>query len=341
MFKDIPVSDLAAWCRACHHGLQAGLSPVKLLRMQGKSGPRSLREMSQRVADRLAQGKTWGEALSADPQHLPPVMLEIIQVGDEAGRLDDVFGELASYFEASRAVRQEFLRIMTPPAMQLAAAVIIVAVTLVVLGEVAAMTGREAVDILGLGLTGFPGAAVIIVGFIGLAALLYLAYRFLAKHNAYRPRIEQALLRLPLWGPAFLHIALARFSLALRVTHEAGLRADEAVSSALRATANAAFADQQAPVATRLRRGQGITSTLAQSGAPFPEEYLAAFAMAEESGQLSEVLQRLVAQHQEEALRKLKSAAQITAYIFWVAVALFLIVLIFLFASIYFNQLAG
>src|SRR5262245_32139867 len=111
----ISVGALAAWCRALHHGLGAGLSPVKLMRMQGKSGPVNLRPISNDIADRLAKGDSLTDALEPHRHRFPPVFPELVGAGELSGRLEDVFGELSTYFEHSRRTRQEFQRLMMYP----------------------------------------------------------------------------------------------------------------------------------------------------------------------------------------------------------------------------------
>ena len=59
----------------------------------------------------------------------------------------------------------------------------------------------------------------------------------------------------PGWGPAFWNFALHRFCVALRMTHEAGLKPDRAVYYSFRATANTAFQNRADRAISVVKRG--------------------------------------------------------------------------------------
>jgi len=335
----IPVGALANWCRAMHHGLGAGLSPVKLLRIQGKSGPAPLRELSREVADQLAKGESLEDALEPYSHRLPPLFLALVAAGEKGGRLDDVFAELATYFENSRRTRQEFLRLMMYPALQFAAAVLVIALLLFILGFLPGPDGKPSLDLLGLGLSGSTGALLFLsVAGVGVT-LGAIGFRFVTRNVAYRARLEGSGLIVPGWGPALLAFALHRFCVAVRITHEAALSAEDVVRYAFRATSNSAFLSHEAGIAAKVKRGREIAPLLARSGAPFPQDFLASFAIAEETGQISEVLERLAETYREEGERKLKTATQMTGYAIYALVGLMIVIAIFRIASIYIQQL--
>lgn len=335
MFTRISVGAIAIWCRALQHGLGAGLSPVKLLRMQGKSGPVPLRAISSDVADRMAKGDSFVDALGPHRDRFPPLFLELVAAGEQAGRLEDVFEELARYFENSQRTRQEFLRLMMYPAFQSGGAVLVIALLIFILGMLTGTGDKPAIDVLGLGLTGTDGAVIFLAVMAGIAAAAFAAVRFIANNNAHRARIEGFALRVPGWGPAVLAFALRRFCLVLRITHEAGLTAEQAVRYALRATANSVFLSREAAVAGKVKRGGEIAPALAKCGAPFPKEFLAPLSLAEETGQLSEVMERLAEDYNDDGIRKLKTATQFTGYAIYALVGLLIVIAIFRIASVY------
>ena len=89
---DLP--SLIQWCRACKHGLDIGLSPVKVFRQQAKSGPGSLRSAAGIIADKLEKGESIADALAESGTVFPPLVHEIVGMSERAGRLPDAFGEL-------------------------------------------------------------------------------------------------------------------------------------------------------------------------------------------------------------------------------------------------------
>jgi type IV pilus assembly protein PilC len=61
--------------------------------------------------------------------------------------------------------------------------------------------------------------------------------------------------------------------------------------------------------------------------------------MGEETGNMSEVMERMTVRYREEAERKLKAAAEFTGYLIYGAVALGIIFAIFKIAGIYLGAL--
>ena len=78
-----------------------------------------------------------------------------------------------------------------------------------------------------------------------------------------------------------------------------------------------------------MKKGRELTEALLASGAPFPEEFRESVMVGEETGNLSEVMERLANRYREEAERRLKSAAQMTSWLIYGFVALMIIFFIF------------
>ncbi|VTU01733.1 Type II secretion system protein OS=Planctomyces limnophilus (strain ATCC 43296 / DSM 3776 / IFAM 1008 / 290) GN=Plim_1294 PE=4 SV=1: T2SF: T2SF [Gemmataceae bacterium] len=337
--QQFPLAALVTWCQTLRHSLAAGLSPVRIFKLQGKSGPRALREVAKEVAEKLEGGDSLEDALEPYRNRFPPLFLELVAVGERTGRLEDTFAELQDYFESALTVQRNFRARMTYPLIQYCAAVFIIAALTWVLGFLA-QTGKAATtDPLGTGLTGTTGAVMILVigygllgGVIGLVNL--------AKNNvAWRARLEGMLLMVPAWGPAARAFAVQRFAVALRMCAEAGLRAEKTMRYCFRATCNSAFLRGEPWAVAVVKKGNEISEALEASGAPFPEEFHEMVRMGEETGNTSEVMERLTVRYREEAERKLKTAAEFTGYLIYGAVALGIIYAIFKIAGIYLGAL--
>ncbi len=336
-----PLPALAAWCRSLKHALGAGLSPVRVFRQQAKSGPRAVRGVAADVADRLEAGDSLEDALAPHRDSFPPLFLELAAVGEQSGRMEDVFAELARYYETAWRTRQEFIRQMIYPATQFVAATGVIALLIVVLGLLAGGRGEEAPDPIGLGLTGVSGAITFLAVMGGLGVAAMLAARYVVDSVKHRATLEAVLLRVPGWGAVVLPFALQRFCLALRVSGEAGMPAPRCVHYGFRATANAAFMSRESEAVGVVMKGKEIAPALARSGAPFPKTFLAAVEVAEVTGQLSEVMERLADTYREEGTRNLKQAARLTTFAIYGCVGLLVVIAIFRIASQYLAVLNG
>lgn len=337
--QQFPLPALVAWCQTLRHSLSAGLSPVRIFKLQGKSGPRPLRAVAKDVAAKLEAGDSLEDALEPYRNRFPPLFLELVAVGEQTGRLEDTFAELQDYFESALTVRRNFRAQITYPVIQYCAAVLIVAATVWVMGFLA-QTNRAVTDTpVGGGLSGTSGAVTILaVGYGLLGAVIGLVN--LARNNvALRARLEGMLLIVPAWGPAMRAFAVQRFAVALRMCTEAGLRAEKTMRYCFRATCNSAFMRGEPWAVAVVKKGNEISDALEASGAPFPEEFHDMMRMADETGNTSEVMERLTVRYREDAERKLKAAAEYTGYAIYGAVALGIICAIFKIAGVYLGAL--
>jgi type IV pilus assembly protein PilC len=328
-------TDLIAWCRALRHGLDAGLSPVRVFRQQAKSGPSKLRSAADRVADRMETGDSLEDAFKPEARKFPPIFVEMLAVGEHTGRLPDVFRELEEYFESMRQARKTFVSMIAWPAFQWVAAICILSFMLLIIG----MFGLP-IDPLGLGLKGVGGAVVFFVFMMGLTAAVVGTGVYVANHRDLRAKAEAFALNIPGIGGCFRCFAVGRFAIAAYMTMEAGLRADRCLGFSLRATANTAYSRHAAGASKATRRGEEIASVLAGYGEHlFPADFLNAVQVGEDSGQLAEVMKKQAVYYQEEARNKFRWLARIAGGLVYAFVGLVLVVLIFKMAMMYFGQI--
>ncbi len=329
-----PLPALVAWCRTLKHSLGAGLSPVRIFKQQAKSGPRPLRAIAADVAARLENGSSLEDAFEPYRDRFPPLFLELVAVGEKSGRLVDTFDELCLYYETTDRVRRDFRAQMVYPTIQFVAAVVIVSMLIFVQG----LLSPKPMDVTGVGLTGTTGAVVYFVTALGTMAAIVLLVRAALNSLKWKAKLEGALLIVPAWGPALKAFAIHRFLIAIRMTHEAGLRAEEVLRYAFRATANSVFMRGERYAVPVVKKGGAIYDALEASGAPFPDEVRDSILGAEEAGMMTEVCDRLAESYREEGSRQLKQAAQYTGWALYALGALFIIMAIFNIARSVFGQ---
>jgi type IV pilus assembly protein PilC len=329
-----PLPALVAWCRTLKHSLGAGLSPVKVFKQQAKSGPRPLRAIAADVAEKLSKGSSLEDAFEPYRDRFPPLFVELVAVGETSGRLVDTFDELCMYYETTDRVRRDFRAQMVYPTIQFVAAVVIVSMLIFVQG----LLSPKPMDVTGVGLTGTAGAVVYFVTSLGTMAAIVLLVRAALNSIKWKAKLEGALLIVPAWGAALKAFAIHRFLIAVRMTHEAGLRAEKVLHYSFRATANSVFMRGEPYAVAVVKKGGAIYDALEASGAPFPDEVRDSILGAEEAGMMTEVCDRLAESYREEGSRQMKAAAQYTGWALYALGALFIIIAIFNIARSVFGQ---
>lgn len=328
-----PLPALVEWCRALRFSLSAGLDPVRIFKQQGKSGPRPLRKLAKELGQKLSKGSSLSDALEPHRNTFPPLFVELVAVGEQTGRLEDTFAELEEYYDAALSTQRNFRAQIMYPAIMYVIAVHVIAALIFILD----MLGSK-MDPTGFGLTGTAGAVTFLLLGYGFVAALFVVMKVAVENVRFRARLEGALLIVPGWGPALLAFAVLRFAVALRMCAEAALRAETTLHYCFRATCNSRFQAGEARAVEVAKKGGDLLESIDAARAPFPVEFRESILVGEETGNTSEVMDRLAARLREDAERKMKGAAQMTAYAIYALVALIIIFFIFRIAGSAFGQ---
>jgi type IV pilus assembly protein PilC len=320
-----PLPALLQWCRAIKHGLYVGLPLPKVFKQQAKSGPPALRDLSRKIAEMVAEGESLTAAMNAHRDRFPPLMLELVSVGEQGGRLTEIFGELEQYFETVIDARRTFLRALIWPGITYVLAIITLAALVFVLGMIAPL-GVKA-DPLGLGLSGPGGAAFILIAGATVAVFGALVYHVMNESDEFKAAVEGFVLPIPGIGGCVRAFALHRFSLGYQITSEAGLRADKALKLSLKATNNRAYVKNADRAARMAKEGEPISEIVGSCGVHlFPPDFTEIVRMGEETGQLPEVMKKQAEILAKEAAWKAKLFAQIAGMVVYFLIGLFVLI---------------
>jgi len=336
----LSLSSLVDLCRVLRHSLGAGIPLVKVFGQQARSGLPDVRPLAERIHQDLERGDTLEAALHRQGAAFPPLFVSLATVGEQAGSLPEIFGELERYFTLRHRLRRQFRTQMIRPVFQYVLAVIIIAFLIWVLGAIAESRGGKPIDPLGVGLVGGSGALIFATLGFGIPATCAGLY-VLAQRTGRQAAVEARLLRLPVLGPCLEAQALTRFCLALRLTQEAGMLPAEALALSLRASDFAAFTAAVPHVQKAVRSGQDMTTALAKTRL-LPETFMQVLAVAEQTGQLPDVMRRQSDHYRDEAERRLKALTRAAAFLIWLLTAAFIAwAIIRIFMNVYLNALGG
>jgi type IV pilus assembly protein PilC len=327
---------LAQLCRRLGTALGAGVDVRRVLEREAQTGkPWQKRQLSQ-VRDAVARGDALGEAFASTGNYFPRFFLEMLNVGEQTGKLDHILPQLATYYEHLVQLRRVFLIGIAWPAIQLVMAIGVIALLILVLGFVASMTGEET-DILGFGLVGVRGLVRYFLGLGVLAAAGLLAYR-LCTRGPVAHFLGQALMRVPGLGTNLRMMSLARLAWSLGLALDSGADARQSLRLSLSSTGNSYYHQHVDTVDLLVRGGKEIHEALRQTNA-FPVEFLDAVEVGELSGRLSETLLKLASDYRDRAKATMTGVTLFATIAVWGFVGALLIFLIFRIAGYYFRML--
>lgn len=285
----ISTKRLAEFCRRAAMSLHAGLDVRQVFQREATIGPSRQRQRMADISRRVDDGEALGEAIAAQ-KYFPPLALELINVGEQTGRLERVLKQLAEHYENLLSLRRVFLSGMAWPALQLVISIVVIGALITVLGVIADSNGGEGFDMLGIGI-GARGLwnflnILVFLGLIIVTPLVLIQRGFL-----WTEPLMRILLRVPLIGPCLQCLAMSRVSWALSMAIDAGLSASHSVDLALRASQNAYYANAW-PTVEKVMERRGTMADALRASDRFPEEFLMVLETGELSGMVSEALDR-------------------------------------------------
>ncbi|MEX2287621.1 MAG: type II secretion system F family protein [Planctomycetaceae bacterium] len=284
------------------------------------------RHALEAVSKEVANGTEVTEAMRRQ-NVFPSLMLDMVEVGEKTGALPEVLESLANHYENNLRLRRTFYFAIAWPMFQLIAAILVIALAIWLIGWFSTPESRE-FDILGLGLYGTSGAVIWLFSTFGTLAAIVVGYQLFKRTVAAQQILHPLLLQIPLIGYCMRSFAIARFSWAFALTQQAGMQIEESLKSSLRATSNGAFIAATKPMWDSIKDGDTLSHAMAESRL-FPDDYLHMVEVAEQSGTVPEMLDRLSPKFEDQARRALEAMAAMLGWGVWMLVAAFIIFLIF------------
>jgi type IV pilus assembly protein PilC len=308
--------------------LGAGVDIRRVLSRATQTAPWRLRGQFAQVEDAVNAGQTLSEAFESTGNVFPTMFLEMVRVGEETGMLAEVLRRLGKHYRHMMEMRRTFLSLIAWPMVQLGIAVVVIGFLISIMGIIAGQNKGDAIDILGLGLIGSGGLAIYItiVVAIGLAIAGFL---FAMRRGMLWTRPFQRLaVWVPVVGPAVRKICLSQLTWAMHVTLNVEMDLRRLIPLVLRATGNDYYIRRGDEIVASIVAGQSIAESFGRTGI-FPESFVDAISVGEESGEIVETLGRLSRHYQEDAAGAMKTLSVVAGVAVWMLVAGMIIFMIF------------
>jgi type II secretory pathway component PulF len=305
--------------------LAAGMGLPQALETLHRNPPdRSARQPLARLNASLADGATFSEALAGVGSWLPSFDTALLHAGEQSGRLPACLKMLSEYYdERSRLMRQVMGDLAYPVFLFHFAILIMPFPQLFLSHNVLAYAAKT--------------VGVLLPIYVLVFLLMYAAQ---GKHGEnWRALIEAVLRRIPLCGAARQSLALSRLSAALEALISAGVSIIESWDLAAAASGSPALRRAVLRWKPQLLAGKTPAEAVAESP-EFPELFAHTYKTGEITGKLDESLNRLRALYQEEGTRKLRTLAQWSPKIVYLAVALMIACKVISFYTGYFQGIA-
>jgi type IV pilus assembly protein PilC len=227
----------------------------------------------------------------------PRLMVAMVRAGEAGGMIDAALEQSASSLEKDTALRSKIKGAMTYPAIVLSFTFVMVAAVLIfivpIFEEMFKNLGGE-----------LPGITQVLVDashnmwWIGPLFLIVtiggtvIFKRRLRQSAEFRLAVDRVKLKLPVFGPLLRKLAMSRFSRNLGLLLNVGVPVMQALSVVGETTGNEVINAAMKDVQAAVRDGQPMSSAMRHHKI-FPEMVTQMVEVGEESGQISQMLDKV------------------------------------------------
>ncbi|MBR6896704.1 MAG: type II secretion system F family protein [Lachnospiraceae bacterium] len=296
--------DLAVFCSQVTSLLKAGVGITDAFGMmadatENKSLAGALRETMVDVG----KGETLGFSMRKHPNCFPPMLINMVEAGEESGSLENSFERTGIQFEKDAKITGMVKKALVYPiiVMVVAAAVVVVMINFVIPNFVNMFKDLN---------TELPGITVAVMNFadwfgkywIVVAIILVV---FIIAFNAFKATptgqvlIGRVTMKLPLVGPLVTKTAAARFARTMSTLLSAGISILDAISMTKKNMPNVLYKDAMDKAFDDVSKGTPLTKPIVDCGL-FPPLICHMVRIGEETGNVEEMLDKSATYFEEE-----------------------------------------
>jgi len=329
--KTLYTEELAIFCRQMQLLLQAGVPLTEAINQLADINKKSI--FSQKLKN-VATYIQKGESLSAAMQHFPtffsPLLISLIQIGENTGNLSESFGYLFQYLEFEVNSKKQMISVFRYPTFILFAVIIaIIILNIYVIPTFSKVYSNINVDLpwqtsFLIAMSNFVMhfQIYLILAFILSSFLIYRYIRTPQGKYAWG-RIQ---LNIPILGKLIRRLILIRFSHSLSIVLKSGVSIKEGIPLTKNTISNTYIQRQIQEMNDAIHHGIPFTQAISHIKLFAPLE-LQILSVGEKRGELSPALSNIADFHSQEIAFDLKRLNDLIGPILISAVALLILLI--------------
>ncbi|MCM2319745.1 MAG: type II secretion system F family protein [Pseudomonas sp.] len=327
----VELEELIIFCRQMYSLSKAGVPIIRAIGGLAESTRNPyFGEVLQTLRSDLEGGNAMAASLASHPRVFNPLFVSMISVGENTGQLDQAFRQLAGYLDMERETRKRIKQATRYPLFVLIAmSVALAVINLLVIPAFSKVFAQFHAEL--------PLPTRILIGFsefmqqwwwllgIGIAGGIVAFVRWIATEPGALVW-DRYKLKLPIVGPIFERIALARFTRTFAMMYRAGLPLLQTLSINSHTVGNRHIGTAITAMREGVERGEALTRGAAASGL-FTPLVLQMMAVGEETGALDDLFVEVADFYEQEVDYDLKRLADAIEPILIVAMGIMVLIL--------------
>jgi len=261
------------------------------------------KDILRQIREDVEGGSTFAGALKKHPVTFNELYTNLVVAGEEGGILDTILNRLSAYIEKAEALKKKVKSALVYPTTIVGVAVIVVIILMIFVIPVFETMFQSAGQSLPLPTVIVLGISKMIKKYIVFLVPAFILLVFLFKRyyktEGGKAIVDRLLLRLPIFGPLFRKIAVARFSRTLGTLVSSGVPILDGLIIVSRTAGNRAIETAIMNARASIREGETIAEPLGRSG-HFPPMVIQMIAVGESTGALDAMLSKIAEFYEDE-----------------------------------------
>ena len=309
--------DLAISTKQLASMIRTGLPLLEALNIiSSSSDNKSLKSIYKEISIGISKGTTLLENLALYPNIFDEMYLALVSAGEAAGKLPEVLDRESKLLESLAKIKGQIRSAMAYPiGISVITFVVVIIMLVYVMPVFVEMYSKSGADLPGLTQFLVDASNIItdpmfLVKLLPISIVSFLIIRFLSKQEPVLLWKDRLFLKIPVVSGLVTKSSLANFSRTLSSLNDAGVPILEALQISKRTLSNRVFKNVITKMYYEIESGQPIHKALERDKI-IPVMFTSMFRIGEETGELSEMVNKLADFYEDEVSESVKALTSI------------------------------
>ena len=302
--KKVKPRDLSVFCRQFVSITQAGVPMKEALQMLSEQTENKwLKRAISEVLLNVEKGNTLADSMRSQPDIFPPMLVNMVEAGEQSGSLEMAFSRMAVHFEKEAKLKATIKKATIYPIILVIAAIGVIAVMLLfvipIFIDMFADLDIEmpAITMFVMNSSKWMTSHWYVV--LGIIVGVVVAYKLIYKTTQGRLTIDRIKMKMPLFGKLTVKTACSQFARTMSTLLMSGISTIDALETTSKIVNNIHYTNAMLKAREEVMKGIPLSEPLEASGI-FPPMVYHMTGIGEETGNVEEMLEKMADYYDEE-----------------------------------------
>ncbi|NSF73861.1 type II secretion system F family protein [Blautia wexlerae] len=302
--KKVKPRDLSVFCRQFVSITQAGVPMKEALQMLSEQTENKwLKRAISEVLLNVEKGNTLADSMRSQPDIFPPMLVNMVEAGEQSGSLEMAFSRMAVHFEKEAKLKATIKKATIYPIILVIAAIGVIAVMLLfVIPIFIDMFADLDIEMPALTMFVMNSSKWMTSHWYVLLAIIVgvvVAYKLIYKTTQGRLIIDRIKMKMPLFGKLTVKTACSQFARTMSTLLMSGISTIDALETTSKIVNNIHYTNAMLKAREEVMKGVPLSEPLEASGI-FPPMVYHMTGIGEETGNVEEMLEKMADYYDEE-----------------------------------------